>query len=44
MPKSCALASGSFRAAIVNGAIESGSGSMPRAIWIMVALPVTTTS
>ena len=44
MPKSCALASGSLRAAIVNGAIESGSGSMPSAIWIIVAFPVTTTS
>ena len=33
-----------LRAAIVNGAIESGSGSMPSAIWIIVAFPVTTTS
>ena len=44
MPKTCAAASGSLRAAIVNGAIESGSGSMPSAICIIVALPVTTTS
>ena len=43
-PKSAAVAAGMRRAATVNGAIERGSGSMPRAIWIMVWLPATTTS
>ena len=28
----------------MNGAIESGSGSIPSAIWIMVTLPTTTIS
>ncbi len=37
-------ARGSVRAAIVNGAIESGSGSIPSAIWIIVTLPATTIS
>ena len=41
MPKSAAVAGGSVAAAIVNGAIESGSGSIPSAIWIIVWLPVT---
>ena len=31
-------------AAIVKGAIESGSGSIPRAIWTIVWLPATETS
>ena len=39
MPKSAAVAGGSVAAAIVNGAIESGSGSIPSAIWIIVWLP-----
>ncbi len=43
-PKSVARASGSVRAAIVNGAIDSGCGSMPSASWIIVTLPATTTS
>ena len=29
---------------IVNGAIDSGSGSMPSASWIIVMLPATTIS
>ena len=42
--RSAAVASGSWREAIVNGAIESGSGSMPSASWIIVTLPATTIS
>ena len=41
-PTACAC--GSVCAAIVNGAIESGSGSIPSAIWIIVTLPATTIS
>ena len=44
MPNSAAVASGRRRAVIVNGAIDSGSGSIPSASWIMVTFPVTTTS
>ena len=44
MPKSVAVASGAGATAIVNGAIESGSGSIPSASWIIVTLPVTTIS
>ena len=43
-PKSEASAAGSFRAAIVNGAIDNGSGSIPSASWIIVTFPVTTIS
>ena len=43
-PKSAAFAAGSVRAAIVNGAIESGSGSIPSASCIIVTLPATTIS
>ncbi len=32
------------RAATTNGAIDSGSGSMPSAIWVIVTLPQTTIS
>ena len=43
-PKSAAVASGIRARGDVNGAIESGSGSIPSAIWIIVSLPATTIS
>ena len=42
--RSAAATSGSCRAAMMNGATPSGSGSMPSAIWVIVALPATATS
>ena len=38
-PKSAAVAGGSRRAVMMNGATASGSGSMPSAIWVIVTLP-----
>src|SRR6185312_7512376 len=35
---------GHRRAAMMNGAIASGSGSMPSAIWVIVTLPQSTIS
>ena len=43
-PKSAAVAAGMVCATIVNGAIDSGSGSIPSAIWIIVMFPTTTIS
>ena len=43
-PKSFAVAGGSSCAATMNGAIDSGSGSMPSASCIIVTLPTTTIS
>ncbi len=43
-PKSSAVAGGSVRDVMMNGAIDSGSGSMPSAIWVIVTLPQRTIS
>ena len=38
-PKSAARAGGSSCVVTMNGAIDSGSGSMPSASWVIVTLP-----
>ena len=43
-PRSVASTSGNSRAAMMNGAMPSGSGSMPSTRWVMVALPASATS
>ena len=39
MPKSAAVAGGRLRAAMMNGATASGSGSIPSTSWVIVWLP-----
>ena len=43
-PRSAASRSGNARDAMMNGATPTGSGSMPSASWVIVALPASATS
>ncbi len=44
IPKSAACSGGGRCVVTTNGAIESGSGSMPSASWVIVTLPQSVTS